>query len=616
MGLNASGFAGPGRRLVFGIALYLLASLAAQAEQRDWAAVAADIHQRINTEPEAVLSEIDPLIQGALDAANTAAALDLLADKVWAARLVARYDTAIAAAERGIRIATKVADRQRLANLYNNLGGVYWSLQDYSSAMDFWTRAMKLRESLNDTVGLAKSLNNIALIYQERGDYPKARQWMHRSLQTALKLGSDEMLVVLYGNLGDIETELGNYDAAARYYNQAEQLAEKLNDRRARVVLAVSRARLALKQSQAELARQWLDAAWQWTRDLGNRRKEVEILRLYAELAEREQRPQDALEHLLLAERLAEQSGRTNDLIEIQEQLARIYAGQGQWRQAYEHLRKEVDLSNRWLEQQKQNTLLRMQSRFDWETQKRNLELLKSRQALLEHEHERDTRERRLLLAAVLFFASLVVVLGVVLWLKMRLNVIVQAKNRELEDIRKVLQEQARIDPLTRLYNRRAFMEKVEQEMRRMQRTGRSAGLALLDLDHFKQINDRYGHMAGDMILQGVAARMRTSLREVDILARWGGEEFIVLMPDTDLPTAIQAAERLRKFLSSKPYTAGQQKIPLTVTIGVTAIRPDCTRFRDAYNAADEALYRGKTSGRNQVVSQSCIDEEKPSDNR
>ncbi len=580
----------------------------------DWATIVQRIHARINREPEQVLAEVDPLIETALVEGNTAVALDLLTDKVWSARLASRYQEAIRAGELGIRMATEIGDKKRLALLYNHLGAVYWSLHDWSSAMDFWNRALELYEQIHEPLLQARTLNNIALIYQERKELHKAKKWLQRSLQTALRHHETEMLVVLYGNLGDVELELGNLEEAKVLYEKAQNLAAKLQDKRALAVITTSLARLALREADHERAALLLDQAWSLSRDLGNRRKQVEILRLQADIQLRQGKPERALELLERAKAIAADYGRINDQIVIYEQMARIHAEMGQWQQAYESLRKELDLSNRWLEQQKEHTLLRLQTQFEWQDQQRRLSLMQARQLFLEAEHDRDARERRWLLAAVLFFATLVVILGWILRQKVRLHAMVEAKNRELENIRRVLQAQARIDPLTRLYNRRAFMEKLRVEMSRMRRTKNPAGLALLDLDHFKEINDHYGHMAGDMILRGVASRMRNTLRDVDVLARWGGEEFIVLMPDTDLDTATRAAERLRRYLSSKPYEAGGKKIALTVTIGVTAIPYDCPDFQRVYKAVDEALYAGKTSGRNRVVSRAiqktnCEDE-------
>lgn len=171
---------------------------------------------------------------------------------------------------------------------------------------------------------------------------------------------------------------------------------------------------------------------------------------------------------------------------------------------------------------------------------------------------------------------------------------------------RKLLEEelrrQAHIDYLTGVHNRRHFMERAEQELRRASRYGKALSLLMLDIDHFKEINDRYGHKIGDTVLKTLADLCHTTLREVDILGRLGGEEFAVLLPETDQPSAIDAAERLRDTLSKAriPLAEG---LPVTfsVSIGVSSMSSPDNNIDVLLNAADKALYQAKAEGRNRV---------------
>lgn len=171
---------------------------------------------------------------------------------------------------------------------------------------------------------------------------------------------------------------------------------------------------------------------------------------------------------------------------------------------------------------------------------------------------------------------------------------------------RKLLEEelrrQAHIDYLTGVYNRRHFMEHAEQELRRASRYGNALSLLMLDIDHFKQINDRYGHKMGDTVLKTLADLCHNTLREVDILGRLGGEEFAVLLPETDQPSAIDAAERLRDTLNHAriPLAEG---LPVTfsVSIGVASMSSPDDNIDVLLNMADKALYQAKDEGRNRV---------------
>jgi len=179
---------------------------------------------------------------------------------------------------------------------------------------------------------------------------------------------------------------------------------------------------------------------------------------------------------------------------------------------------------------------------------------------------------------------------------------------RESEERYRLL---ACVDQLTGLENRRRFFELASAEFNRAERYSRSVSLVMIDLDLFKLVNDRYGHPCGDAVLQEAAQRLRAQLRDVDRLCRFGGEEFIALLPDVGLEQAAQAAERLRRSLEQAPVRAGAEDIPMTASFGVAAYQglgatgQVPTQVLDQVIAqADRALYCAKRNGRNQV----CVD--------
>lgn len=186
-----------------------------------------------------------------------------------------------------------------------------------------------------------------------------------------------------------------------------------------------------------------------------------------------------------------------------------------------------------------------------------------------------------------------------------------QEKNRmlmqEIEE-RQRIQEQleriAIIDPLTGLYNRRHFFTVSLNEFKKSRRYNRPLSVILLDADHFKNVNDTYGHAVGDLALIHLAQIMKTNLRVVDILARYGGEEFIILLPETNLPDTLTVAERICNEVASTPLIHEDKSVHLTVSMGVADILScgiDCT-FDTILINADKALYAAKDAGRNQVA--------------
>jgi two-component system cell cycle response regulator len=175
----------------------------------------------------------------------------------------------------------------------------------------------------------------------------------------------------------------------------------------------------------------------------------------------------------------------------------------------------------------------------------------------------------------------------------------------DLLNAQEVLKDRASKDLLTMLPNRQAVHDELEQELSRSRRDGHTVGVILLDLDHFKSINDRYGHFSGDAVLRETAARLRSNMRPYDKVGRYGGEEFLVVLPNCDLAQAVQQAERLRFRLEQKPMPVDGGELSVTASFGVT-ISDFSPHSADWFiRVADEALYRAKHAGRNCVASMS-----------
>ncbi|MGD9888820.1 MAG: GGDEF domain-containing protein [Halothiobacillaceae bacterium] len=162
------------------------------------------------------------------------------------------------------------------------------------------------------------------------------------------------------------------------------------------------------------------------------------------------------------------------------------------------------------------------------------------------------------------------------------------------------LQELAKTDALTGLHNRRYFLNRLEEGVARSKRFAETGCVIMLDCDHFKQVNDRYGHAVGDEVLQGLASILRQNMRQTDVIGRIGGEEFAVLLNDANLDSALEWAERVRAAVAERYYHAEGKRFVVTVSMGCASIRAD-----DDENIvllrADQALYQAKQRGRNRV---------------
>jgi diguanylate cyclase (GGDEF)-like protein len=173
----------------------------------------------------------------------------------------------------------------------------------------------------------------------------------------------------------------------------------------------------------------------------------------------------------------------------------------------------------------------------------------------------------------------------------------------QLLSAREALREQATKDFLTRVWNRSSILEILDRELSRGQRESRPVGVVLVDLDRFKYINDTYGHFAGDAVLHETARRLQSSIRSYDAIGRYGGEEFLIVLPGCDDACSFGQAERLRRMLKDEPMRMGDVEVVQTGSFGATSLIPGRNGSAEALiRLADQALYRAKRQGRDQVV--------------
>ena len=179
---------------------------------------------------------------------------------------------------------------------------------------------------------------------------------------------------------------------------------------------------------------------------------------------------------------------------------------------------------------------------------------------------------------------------------------------RDLKGIQEMLRKQTLTDPLTGISNKRHILLSAQKEFARASRKRKRGlpdvdmGLVMLDVDRFKQVNDSYGHLAGDVLLKGLAERITSSLRTYDTVGRFGGEEFLVVLPASDLEQSLRVAHKIWTLVREEPFLLEGKRVPVTVSLGVAASREGDTEYGEILKRADDALYRAKSAGRDRVV--------------
>lgn len=184
-------------------------------------------------------------------------------------------------------------------------------------------------------------------------------------------------------------------------------------------------------------------------------------------------------------------------------------------------------------------------------------------------------------------------------------NSIKDALIEDLQELKKQLEISAKTDHLTKLLNRRGMIEQIDYERLRFHRNKKAFTFVIADIDHFKKINDSFGHDAGDFILSSVAKKLKESLRGQDIVARWGGEEFLILLPETDLSGGILFAEKFRSTIEQSAFLFSKNSLHVTMSFGLSIFETPNMDLDACIKRADECLYKAKSEGRNRVISNS-----------
>lgn len=469
---------------------------------------------------------------------------------------------------RGLAFAEVAEDRTIELLIMSYIGFVHRDQKNWDQAIEVFTRAAGLARKHGVPNVLSASLNELGMIRFTLGQHQEALALKHEALAIARDARIEEAVAYTLNDLGELLSKLGRHLEALEHFGQAEALLGRLGRARELSVVQMNRAAGLIV--------------------LGNPEEAAELARRVVEKARA--------------------AGYRDLLWESLETLARAEAVRGVHHEAYEALQEAHQLRGELFEEGGARRIAELQVRFDLERKERQIRELESTNAIAAL---RLSRERLLRYVAV----SGLLLLGVLVFLihnRYRLSLRarraleaahdeIHAKNRELHDANDRLARAALHDALTGLLNRRGLMERIELERVRSLRSQKPFSIVLGDLDFFKSINDRHGHQAGDAVLEGVGRLMDGTVRKQDAAARWGGEEFMILLPETAASGALVVAEKLRHRIEEHVFEAKGARIPVTMTFGVAEW--DSSLSVDACTKrADEALYAGKHAGRNRVV--------------
>jgi len=433
-------------------------------------------------------------------------------------------------------------------HLMATIGNVLKDSGDLEGSLDYYRRCHSIYMREGFQAGIPGILHNTGNILQLQGNNGEALGMYMQSLEKAESAGDVYLTSMALSSIGSVYMDTEEPDTAADYFIRSLAVAEKSN--RKRGILSATLKLIHLNRMQGNL--------------------------------------KQALAYSKSAEKLAKELENRRDHADVLMEKALIYRGLRKYKQAFETSLAYQSLREEFLSEKRIRELDILRVRYETEAKELEIGQLKKQRAV----------QRRMTTGALtgLFFAGISLVLAV-------RNVRFRTRvNRELENAYSRVEKLSQLDTLTGLANRRAMMESIKSEQTRSSRTGKSFGLIMADIDKFKQVNDRYGHACGDEVLVEVSRRLQSAFREQDITSRWGGEEFLILLPETSLRGAVKVAEKTRALIADTPVLWNDRSLNITLTFGVS--EGGSVPIDEAVQMADKALYEGKRNGRNRVESQ------------
>jgi diguanylate cyclase (GGDEF)-like protein len=450
------------------------------------------------------------------------------------------YDAALANTLQATRIYERLNDAKGVAGCKNTLGTIYMNLERYDEALATFGEALALAERTGDEGRQGVVLQNIGTIYIGQEKLPEALETLHRACAIVERTGTKLDLATCLANIGGVERRLRHFDEAIAVNRRVIELATAA-DSKTRLVDAytdIGECELELGHREAALA--WIERGLQ----------------------------------------LAKQEGFKRSERDAEDRLAKLHEGWGHPEKALEHQKRSAEIGKAIFKDESAKALADVQVRYETEKKEQQIEIQRL-----------ELSRQRAVQFALLGILVLLVLLALASHGRYR------AKRRAAE----LFEQMSRTDALTGLANRRAMNEAMERERLAWTREKKPFSVVLADIDHFKRFNDTYGHDVGDRVLVAVARAAKKAVREVDLVARWGGEEILVLAPGADEVEALLVAERIQERIRAIGLEHQAGRLTVTATFGAATWRGE-DGVEGVVKRADEALYRGKEAGRDRIV--------------
>ncbi len=509
------------------------------------------------------------------------------------------YPQALERIDAALELIDDVHDPAVDAQVHLNAGVVNWAMERHDAAIAHYLASLESSRQAGDQVGVGRAAGNIGNLYSSLGRLEQAREYHQKALVEfeaadwkAGLAGTHVNLSALAGRLArraeqddDTAAARSEYSTMLDHARRALAYFESLDNPRG-IAYGLTNVATALDGlGRPEDALEYHERAVSIQREIGDEVGQQQTLINMADALQRLGRPDEALELLRqVADRLPEDSvGLALDVVSRKVVLAEELSA---YRQALAYQRELTDLRQRSIENRMAARVDEVSGEMEAMQRQQELERLRTESEIA------DLKLRRQQAVTALAVVVAVLLLGLLgaVYARYRLGLRVTRR----------LHVAASTDPLTGLPNRREMLDRLHEAEKDCISNGTHHALILADIDDFKQINDQLGHSAGDRVMERLAEVFSQAVKGRDLVARWGGEEFLFLLPETGLKGARSVAENLRRAVVESPMRHNGEEINLTLTAGVSVLQSGIS-VEEAIRRADDAMYQGKANGKNRV---------------
>jgi diguanylate cyclase (GGDEF)-like protein len=492
------------------------------------------------------------------------------------------------------------------APLLYQAGLASFHLADYQKALPYALESLDQAEKARATGQTALSLHLLGAIHRELNRLTEALQYFHQALDIALRENDQSQACLSLNEIGRVLATQRNFEEAIAFKRRALQAARRSNNRDNIDMVLYDFGLTYLEMNRPEEALPLLRESVELDKTAARAREIITAINRLASADLKKMNHRQALRLLTDYLPLAEKANLHPEMLDIYLKLSDIYRRLNGPEISVSYLQKAYALRGKMHEEEMAGLAREIEAKYETDKRQKENDILKRELRI----RALDISQKGLQISFLLALSALVLLFVLILYNRYRFrlkahreleqaNRQIQEKQVQLTEANRRLDEMTREDPLTGLANRRELMGRFEQEKVRFLRSGRPFSLIMADLDDFKIFNDTYGHNCGDDILKTLASLLRSMIRRQDIVGRWGGDEFLILLPETGLRGGEAVAQKVRVKVKRTAFPWKNKNLKVRLSLGVSVYKKGM-EFDDCLRNADLAMFRWKRKGKSE----------------